>query len=99
MILCLLPTSILAHDDAAWIQQQQLKNRMGESCCGAQDCTAIDKASYHEGPNGYVIVHKRGLNEVIPYSEPMPFSIDGRLWVCRKPDGSRRCVFNQPPGM
>jgi hypothetical protein len=90
-----------AHESADWIRQQQLKNKMGEFCCGVQDCAAVEKADFIAGPGGYIITRKeRGPREEhIPYSEAMPLSIDGRLWVCRKQDGSRRCVFDNPPGM
>lgn len=89
-----------AHDDAQWIQEQQLKNRQGEYCCGVSDCMAVDRTTYTESSGGYVITHPLTKNvETVPYSEAMPFSIDGRLWICRKGDGTRRCVFNQIPGM
>ena len=99
--IALLSSAALAHEDADWIRLQQLKNRMGEYCCGAQDCAAVDKEAFIAGPGGYIITRKAQgpREEHIPYSEAMPFSIDGRLWVCRKQDGSRRCVFDQPPGM
>ena len=97
----LLPTFAFGHQDADWIQRQQLRNRVGESCCGTNDCNPIDKDGFYPGPGGYVVTRsfRGGREEVVPYSEAMPFSIDGRLWICRRPDGSRRCVFDQPPGM
>lgn len=85
-----------AHADADWIQKQQLRNSVGEWCCGINDCDPVNKADYTESVNGWTITKTK---EVIPYSESMPLSIDGRLWVCRKNDGTRRCVFHQPPGM
>lgn len=87
----LLGATAGAHDAADWINQLQLHNRMGEFCCGPADCAAVDGA--RETPAGYAVG-----SEIIPYAEAMPFSIDGRLWICRAPDGHRRCVFNRPPG-
>jgi hypothetical protein len=38
------------------------------------------------------------INEVVPLEEILP-SADGKIWRCRKPDGSRRCFFAPiPPG-
>lgn len=98
--VALLSPFALAHEDGAWIQDQKLRNRMGEWCCGVGDCAAVDKSSFYPGPGGYIITRSpRGAREeTVPYSEAMPFSIDGRLWICRRPDGTRRCVFDQPPG-
>ncbi len=84
-----------AHDDGQWIADQKLRNRQGEWCCGAGDCHPVDKANYTESAVGYTLKS----TEVIPYPEAQPFSVDGRLWVCRRPDGVRRCVFDRPPGM
>jgi hypothetical protein len=101
LLILALPSFAFAHEEADWIRQQQLKNRMGEFCCGTQDCAPVNKVDFISGPGGYIITRKeRGPREEhIPYSEAMPMSIDGRLWICRKQDGSRRCVFDQPPGM
>jgi len=35
--------------------------------------------------------------EFVPYDEATP-SPDGKLWICRRPDKTRRCVFGPPPG-
>jgi hypothetical protein len=96
-----LSSAAFAHEDADWIQRQQLRNSMGEYCCGVGDCHPVDKANFIAGPGGYLVARTaRGPREErIPYSEAMPLSIDGRLWICRRPDGTRRCVFDQPPGM
>lgn len=100
-VILSLSSFSLTHGDADWIQQQKLKNTMGEYCCGVQDCAPVDKAGFYAGPDGYVVIRQPqgGREEHIPYSEAMPLSIDGRLWICRKQDGTRRCVFDQPPGM
>lgn len=96
----LLPLAALAHEDADWIRRDGLKNRMGEYCCGVQDCQAVDPENVKEGPGGYEISGVVGGFELIPYSEPMPFSIDGRLWICRYNTDRlrRRCVFDKPKG-
>lgn len=86
------------HDDADWIGKQGLRNQFGEWCCGIQDCQPIDPANVIVGIGGYHI-RSNGSTEIIPYSETMPLSPDGRLWVCRRPDGARRCVFDRPPSM
>lgn len=86
---------LLAHDDAQWIMDQQLRNKAGEWCCGRGDCEPIDKDGYTVTPRGYRLT---ASEEVIAFSETSPLSIDGRLWVCRRPDGTRRCVFDGPAG-
>ncbi len=36
--------------------------------------------------------------ELVPFDEAMPVPPpDGQLTVCRRPDGSRRCVFGLKP--
>jgi hypothetical protein len=94
-LAALAVTAARAHDDGQWIADHGLRNRAGAWCCGKQDCAPLAAAQFKTGPRGYLIA-KTG--EVIPYSEPMPFSIDGRLWICRAADGSRRCVFDRRPG-
>ncbi len=93
-----------AHDDGQWIQDQGLKNKLGDPCCGFRDCNAVNPSRVSEGPAGYVIDDGAGRPaETIPYPEVMPFSIDGRLWICRNPDrtyakgpNGRRCVIGPP---
>jgi hypothetical protein len=87
--------SARAHGDAQWIQDQALRSRTGDLCCGPADCEAIDPADVAVTASGYLIKSRR---ETIPFGETLPASIDGRLWVCRRFDGSRRCVFDRPPG-
>jgi hypothetical protein len=83
-----------AHDDAQWILDQKLTNRVGEWCCGPNDCEAVEAGDVRAGAGGY----RLNSGELIPYGETSPLSIDGRLWICRRPDGTRRCVFDRPPG-
>jgi hypothetical protein len=84
-----------AHDDGQWIMDQQLRNRVGEWCCGKGDCDPVDKSGFKVTSNGYQLAVN---GETIPFGETMPLSVDGRLWVCRRPNGTRRCVFDKPPG-
>jgi len=74
-----------------WISQQARRNPAGEWCCGEGDCFVADKLQ--ETKDGYLLPN----GELIPFSEAMP-SMDGAFWVCRRPDGTRRCVFAPPPG-
>src|SRR5262245_56439849 len=83
------------HADADWIA----RDRYFSWCCGVNDCAAIDPKRVKESPGGFVIDWGGGATEAIPYAEAIPLSIDGRLWVCRKPDMTRRCVFYRPPAM
>jgi len=38
-----------------------------------------------------------GGTEFVPFEEATP-SPDGKVWICRRPDHTRRCVFAPPPG-
>lgn len=84
-----------AHDDAQWIMDQRLRNQVGEWCCGKGDCNAVEASGFRTTSGGYQL---SASGETIPYSQAMPLSVDGRLWVCRRPNGSIRCVFDRPPG-
>jgi hypothetical protein len=97
----------LAHD--SWISRGGLKNPAGEWCCGEGDCAVMDDDAVKTTPQGYRFsgVGRIGsgkgevaerYNEIIPSSELMPISKDGRYWRCKRPDGSRRCVFGPPNG-
>lgn len=97
-VLCVLAAvnaPARAHEDARWIQDQRLRNQVGEWCCGQGDCEAVDKSAFTVTAGGYRLDHN---GETIPFGEASPLSIDGRLWVCRRPNGSRRCVFDKPAG-
>ena len=38
--------------------------------------------------------------ELVPFDEAMPVAPpDGQLTICRRPDGTRRCVFGLKPGL
>lgn len=89
--LCLGAVSASAHD--SWISKGGLRNAAGEWCCGAYDCKSYQKLS--STPAGWIVD-----NELVPYDEAMPVAPpDGQLTICRRPDGSRRCVFGVKPGL
>ncbi len=94
-------TPARGHDAAQWIADDALRNTAGEWCCGKNDCEPISPAS-KDNPAGFVIVPGgywlNGTKESIPFNEVAPLSIDGRLWICRRPDGSIRCAFDRRPG-
>ena len=79
------------HD--SWISKGLLKNNMGEYCCGDYDCKTYEKAA--SSPKGWVVD-----GEEVPYDEALPMAPpDGQLTICRRPDGTRRCVFGLKPGI
>ena len=79
----------VAHD--SWINRGGFRNPAGEWCCGDNDCESPDRVSVTG--KGWVV----GGSEFVPYEEATP-SPDGKVWICRRPDHSRRCVFGPPPG-
>jgi hypothetical protein len=88
-----LCASALAHDDGEWINRGGFRNGVGEWCCGAGDCLAVEgvRTVALPGP-GYRLPG----GEFVPQAEAQP-SPDGQFWRCRRPDGSRRCFFAPPP--
>lgn len=79
-----------AHD--IWINQGALKNPAGEWCCGDYDCKELNYT-----PKSVAGGYQLDNGEIIPQSEIMPVS-PGGWWICRRPDGSRRCTFMPPSG-
>lgn len=96
-----------AHD--SWISRGGLRNPAGEWCCGDGDCALMDPKTVTSTSRGY---HFNGIGRINPGSstetvetydelirereiQPSP---DGAYWRCKRPDGSRRCVFGPPPG-
>src|SRR6266513_2172129 len=73
-----------AHD--SWINRGGYKNSIGEFCCGDNDCESPEQTSVTG--NGWLV---RGT-EFVPFNEATP-SPDGKLWICRRSDHTRRCVF------
>lgn len=89
--LCLGAGSAPAHDN--WVSKGGLKNAAGEWCCGAYDCKSYEKLA--STAIGWMV----GA-ELVPFDEAMPVAPpDGQLTICRRPDGSRRCVFGLKPGL
>jgi hypothetical protein len=88
LMLC-APLPVLAHD--SWISKGGYKNAVGEWCCGDNDCKLAERVSTNG--SGWIIEG----GEFIPYNEATP-SPDGKVWICRRPDKTRRCVFGPPPG-
>ncbi|AXK80100.1 hypothetical protein DW352_05960 [Pseudolabrys taiwanensis] len=83
--------SAFAHD--SWINRGGFKNAAGEWCCGDYDCKSYSQI--RSNAQGWMID-----GELVPYDEAMPVSPpDGQLTICRRPDGSRRCVFGLKPGL
>ncbi len=77
-----------AHD--SWINKGGYRNAAGEWCCGEYDCESPEQIA--STGLGWVV---NGV-EFVPYSEATP-SPDGKVWICRRADKTRRCVFGPPP--
>jgi hypothetical protein len=77
-----------AHD--SWINKGGYRNAAGEWCCGENDCESPEQIA--STGLGWVV---NGI-EFVPFNEATP-SPDGKLWICRRPDKTRRCVFGPPP--
>jgi hypothetical protein len=67
------------------------RNPAGEWCCGDNDCESPEQIAV--SGTGWVV----GGKEFVPFDEATP-SPDGKMWICRRPDHTRRCVFGPPPG-
>ena len=72
-------------------QRGAYRNPAGEWCCGDNDCESPDRVAVTG--KGWVVRD----TEFVPFEEAMP-SPDGKVWICRRPDRTRRCVFGPPPG-
>lgn len=91
----LLCASAEAHDDG-WISKGNLRNTKSELCCGMHDCKVEHDAVVRSW--GWSIEGEGSAHEDVPYSEAMPTQ-DGQLWICRRPNGTRRCTFGLLPGL
>jgi hypothetical protein len=86
LIFCLvIATPAHAHD--SWVSKNQLKNGAGEWCCGDYDCKALNYTPTAI-KGGYLLENDEAVRE----GDVMRVSPEGWV-VCRRPDGSRRCVF------
>jgi hypothetical protein len=80
----------LAGAHESWINKGGYRNAAGEWCCGEYDCESPEQIA--STGLGWVI---NGV-EFVPFNEASP-SPDGKVWICRRPDKTRRCVFGPPP--
>ena len=93
LVLVLTVFSFAALADDSWINRGGFKNAGGEWCCGDYDCKSYTKTS--STSTGWMID-----GEFVPFDEAMPVPPpDGQVTVCRRPDGTRRCVFGLKPGL
>jgi len=92
LALFLFITPAFAHGPAAWIQEGNYKNAVGELCCGERDCVELDSNDVKVTPTGYYII---SLKESVPFNEATP-SPTGTYWRCAW-GGMRKCFF-APPG-
>lgn len=91
LALALFSFAALAHDN--WISRGSFKNSGGEWCCGDYDCKSYPRTI--STPTGWLID-----GELVPFDEAMPIAPpDAQVTICRRPDGSRRCVFGLKPGL
>lgn len=91
LFISLLSSSAVAHD--SWINSGGYKNAAGEWCCGDYDCKSYTKIK--SDAKGWIIE-----GEMVPFDEAMPVAPpDGQLTICRRSDGTRRCVFGLKPGL
>lgn len=85
-LLIAVAAPAVAHD---WLTGK--RNGVGDLCCGMDvDCHAQDNV--RSTGWGWIV---NGI-EFVPYREAAP-SPDGKVWICRRVDQSRRCVFGPPP--
>lgn len=75
----------VAHD--SWISRGGYRNL----ACGDNDCESPNQIA--ATGKGWIV----GGTEFVPFEEATP-SPDGKMWICRRPDHTRRCVFGPPPG-
>lgn len=91
LFFLLLLNPAIGHE--SWINRGGFKNTAGEWCCGDYDCKAYTKVK--SSPTGWMVD-----GELVPFDEAMPVAPpDGQLTICRRPDGTRRCVFGLKPGL
>ncbi len=94
--IAILFTIHVAWGHDSWISRGAYKNKQGEWCCGDYDCKSYSQTL--TTPKGWVIE-----GEFVPYDDPGTIDKvvppDGGVTICRRPDGSRRCVFGLKPGI
>jgi hypothetical protein len=86
---------VRAHGEAAWIGDRQIKNWIGELCCGERDCARLADDDVITTARGYFI---RSTGETVPYGEALPTPSEiGGFWRCYW-GGVRKCFFAPPQG-
>jgi hypothetical protein len=97
VFLVLLPGAARAHDN--WVSRGNYRNAAGEWCCNAYDCK--DGLSFRATSIGWLME----TGELVSYDEGVldiarraVIPPDGKVTICRRPDGTRRCVFGPKPG-
>lgn len=92
-LLILVNSPVLAHDAATWIQERNIKNAVGELCCGERDCKSLESDDVKVVEGGFYII---SLKETVPFSEALPLPNDarslGKYWRCEW-GGQRKCFF------
>jgi len=89
VILGVTAIPLVGHAHDSWINKGAYRNAAGEWCCGENDCESPEQIA--STGLGWVI---NGV-EFVPFNEASP-STDGKVWICRRPDKTRRCVFGPP---
>jgi hypothetical protein len=87
VILGVTTIPLVGHAHDSWINKGGYRNAAGEWCCGEYDCESPEQIA--SMGLGWVV---NGIEDV-PYHEATP-SPDGKVWICRRPDKTRRCVFD-----
>jgi hypothetical protein len=83
--------TVSAHD--SWVNNGGFRNSAGEWCCGDYDCKSYTQTK--STASGWMID-----GEMVPFDEAMPVAPpDGQLTICRRADGTRRCVFGLKPSL
>ena len=90
VILGVIAIPPIGHAHDSWINKGGYRNAAGEWCCGDYDCESPEQIA--STGLGWVI---NGV-EFVPFNEASP-SPDGKVWICRRSDKTRRCVFGPPP--
>ncbi len=108
LLLALLPSIVLAHGPAEWVEKGKYKNRIGELCCGERDCGLYTGGTIEHVDGGYQVnadftVGEGAAAQVIKIkafieekdATPSP---TGDYWLCSW-GGKIRCFFAPVPGM
>lgn len=93
LVMAAIAVSQKANAHESWINRGGFKNAAGEWCCGDYDCKTYSKSA--SSAAGWLVE-----GELVPYDEALPIAPpDGLVTICRRPDGTRRCVFGVKPGL